>query len=188
MFKVSLSRLSAILPVLWAVTPALAASESGGLKLISFTTLLGEIVTFAILIWVVMKYVWPPLMNAVETRQKEIADGLADAEEGRQSLAAASERKEELLKEARERVGVLVAEGEQRKSAIVNAAKTEAETERARILEQGRRDVIAERAAMQREMEQQLGGLVIAGATQILQREVDEKSHTGIIESLKKDL
>ena len=123
MFKVSLFRLSAILPVLWAATPALAASEGGGLKLISFTTLLGEIITFVILIWVVMKYVWPPLMNAVETRQKEIADGLADAEEGRQSLAAASERKEELLKESRERVGVLVAEGEQRKSAIVNAAK-----------------------------------------------------------------
>ena len=186
MLKVS--KLLAVLLALLAAMPALAASEGGGLKLISFTTLLGEIATFVILIWVVMKFVWPPLMNAVETRQKEIADGLAAAEEGKQSLAVAAEEKNMLLKEARERAGVLVADGEQRKSAIVDSAKTEAESERTRILEQGRRDVESERAAMQREMEQRLGGLVIAGAAQILQREVDEKSHADIVESLKKGL
>lgn len=175
-----------LLVALSVVSPAMAAE--GGLKLLSFSTLLGEMITFAILVWVMMKFVWPPLMKAIESRQKEIADGLAAGEQGRQELLAAEEEKSALLSEARAKTGDIVAGGEKRRTAIVEAAKQEAEAERARIVEQGRRELESERVAMQREMEQKLGGLVIVGATQILQREVDAKAHQDIIESLKKGL
>lgn len=168
-----------------ATTPALAA---GGLKLISFSTLLGEIVTFAILVYVVMKFVWPPLMAAIETRQKEIADGLAAAEQGKQELAAANERKDELLSGARAQVGVLIADGEKRKNDIVDSARAVAETEKERILEQGRRDLELERSAMCRELEHKVGELAMAGAAKILAREVDAKTHTDIVDSLKNSM
>ena len=170
-----------------AVLAAPAAAE-GGLKLLSFTTLLGEIITFAILVWVVMKFVWPPLMKAIEARQKEIADGLAAADQGRQDLQAAEERKTELLAEARDKAGQIIADGEKRKSEIVDAARGEAETENARIMEAGRQELALERTAMYREMQQKVGELALVGASKILMREVDEKAHADIVESLKKDL
>lgn len=176
---------AALLAVALAAT-APAAAE--GLKLLSITTLLGEIITFAILVWVVMKFVWPPLMNAVESRQKEIADGLAAADQGKQELAAATGRKDEMLSDARDRASQLIAEGEKRKSEIVNSAKGEAEAENARILEQGRKTLELERSAMCRELEQKVGELALAGASQILAREVDEKAHADIVDSLRKSL
>lgn len=173
----------------WALLfSASPAAAEGGFKLLSFTTLLGEIITFAILVWVVMKFVWPPLMRAVETRQKEIADGLAAAEQGRQDLAAAESRKDELLADARARAGQILAEGEKRKNDIVESARGEAEAENVRILEQGRRALELERSAMSRELQQKVGALALAGASRILAREVDAKAHEDIVESLKQKL
>ena len=165
-----------------------AAMAEGGLKLISFSTLIGEIVTFGILVYVVMKFVWPPLMNAVATRQKEIADGLAAGEQGRQDLAAAKDRKDELLGDARAKAGVLIADGEKRKSDIVDSARAVAESEKERILEHGRRELEMERSAMCRELEHKVGELAVAGASKILAREVDASTHADIVESLKQSM
>ena len=163
-----------------------AAAAEGGLKLLSFTTLIGEMITFAILVYVVMKFVWPPLMNAIETRQKEIADGLAAAERGRQELADAEGRKGAILAEARAKSGEMVADSEKRGHLLMETARQEAEAEKARIIESGRREVEAERLAMQREMEGRLGTLIIAGTEHVLRREVDAGAHQDIVESMKK--
>ncbi len=165
-----------------------AFGAEGGLKLLSVTTLIGEIITFAILVWVMMKFVWPPLMGAIESRQKEIADGLAAAEQGKKELADAASSRQQIVAEARASAGKLVGEGEERKAAIVASAREEAEGERSRIVEQGRREVENERAAMRREMQQRVGGLAVVGAAKILRREVDEKAHADIIDSLQKGL
>ena len=175
-----------IATVLMAAATMPAAAE--GLKLLSFSTLLGEIITFAILIWVVMKFVWPPLMNAIETRQKEIADGLAAAEQGRQELRAADARKDELLTDARAKAAQLIAEAQKRKSEIIDSARGEADAENARILAQGQQALELERATMCRELQQRVGALAISGASQILTREVDAAAHNDIVESLKKSL
>ena len=164
------------------------AAWATGFKLLSLSTLFGQIITFAILVWVVMKYVWPPLMKAVETRQQEIADGLAAAEQGKQALQDADARKEEVLAEARSRAGQIVSEGEQRRNDMIAAARGEAESEKERILQQGRRDVELERAAMAREMQQQVGALATGAAAQIVGREVDAATHADIFESLKAKL
>lgn len=169
-----------------AAMPGTAAAE--GFKLLSFSTLLGQIITFAILVWVVMKFVWPPLMKAIDERQKDIADGLAAGERGRQELQSAEEEKSTLLSGARAKISDLLAGGEKRRNEIIEAAKKDAETERARIVEDGRREVEAERLAMQRHFEEKIGGLVVAGAAQILQREVDKKAHQDIIASVKESL
>lgn len=166
--------------------PAAAGAAEGGLKLLSFTTLIGEMITFAILVWVVLKFIWPPLMNAVEARQKEIADGLAAAERGKQELADADREKDMILSQAREKSSGIVADGETRGNAIVDAARQEAEAEKARIIEAGQREVEADRVALQRELQEKLGALVIAGTEQILRREVDAAAHRDIIDTMKK--
>jgi F-type H+-transporting ATPase subunit b len=165
--------------------PFAAHAAEGGLKLLSFTTLLGQIITFAILVWVMLKYVWPPLTRAVEARQKEIADGLAAANQGKQELADAESQKRALLTEAKDKSAELLAEGEKQRAAIVEAARADAEAERARIVEAGKREVESERAAMRRELQNKVGELALAGATQILRREVDARAHQDIVSALK---
>ena len=165
-----------------------AAAEGGGLKLLSVTTLLGEFITFGILIWVMMKFVWPPLTAAIENRRKEIADGLAAAEQGKKDLAAAAAEKDAIVKEARAAAGKIIAEGESQKAAIVASAREEAENEKKRIVQQGVREVETERAAMQRDMQKRIGGLVVSGAARILGREVDPKAHADIVDSLREKI
>ena len=168
--------------------PSAGAAEGGGLKLLSVTTLLGEFITFGILIWVMMKFVWPPLMTAIESRRKEIADGLAAAEQGKKDLAAAADEKAAIVKEARAAAGKIIAEGESQKAAIVASAREEAENEKKRIVQQGVREVETERAAMQRDMQKRIGGLVVSGAARILGREVDPKAHADIVDSLREKI
>lgn len=189
--KAILMRLLVAVSLSAAVVGVAAAAEDGGgggLKLLSFTTLIGEMLTFAVLVVVMMKFVWPPLMNAIESRQKEIADGLSAAERGKQELADAEKQKASVLDAAKSKSSELIAEGEKRRSEIVEAAKQEAETERARIIASGHSEVESERMAMQRELEGKLSGLVLAGVAKILDREVDSKTHAGIIDSLKEQI
>ena len=166
-----------------AVFPAPAFAA--GLNLLSLWTLVGEIITFAILVWVVMKFVWPPLMNAVETRRKEIADGLAAGERGRRDLEDAEQRKTELLSDANAKASARLEDSRKQGAEIVAQARQEAEAEKARIVASGQREVATERAAMQRELQNKLGELVVAGASKVLDREVDASAHAAMIESLK---
>ena len=170
---------AAVLPV-----PAFAA----GLNLLSLWTLVGEIITFAILVWVVMKYVWPPLMNAVEERRKEIAEGLAAGEQGRKDLDAAEKRKDELMADANASASKRLEDSRKRGEEIVAEARREAEAEKARIVESGHQEVEAERTAMRRELQGRVGALAVAGAEKILGREVDAAAHAGMVDALKKEL
>ena len=170
-----------------AVFPAPAFAA--GLNLLSLWTLLGEIITFAILVWVVMKYVWPPLMNAVETRRKEIADGLAAGERGRKDLEAAEQRKDELMADANAEAAKRLEESRKRGEEIIAQARAEAEREKARIVAAGHQEVESEKSAMRRELQEKLSDLVVAGAARILGREVENPDiHAGMVDSLKKEL
>lgn len=169
-----------------AVFPAPAFAA--GLNLLSLWTLVGEIITFAILVWVVMKYVWPPLTNAVEQRRKEISEGLAAGEQGRKDLEAAEKRKDELMADANAAAAKRLEDSRKRGEEILAQARRDAEGEKARIVAAGHQEVEAERASMQRELRQKLGELAVAGAARILNREVDPAAHAGMVESLKKEL
>ena len=151
-------------------------------------SLIGQAITFGILIWVTMKYVWPPLSGAIDKRNKEIAEGLDAAEQGRQSLAEAKDRRNELIEQGRAKQSEHIAEGSRRRDEIVHAATDEANKEKERIIAEGQRQVEQERLAMVRDLQQNYADLVVAGAGRILKREIDAKAHQDIVDDLIKEI
>jgi F-type H+-transporting ATPase subunit b len=151
-------------------------------------TLVMQAVAFAAFIWFTAKFVWPPLMGAIETRQKQIADGLAAAEAGRNSLSKAEVKIGEMMKEAKNRSADIIAQGEKLKSETVEQAKAEAKAEADRILVAAKAEIQQEIARAKESLRDQLGDLVVAGASKILQREVDAKAHADLIASIKQQL
>jgi F-type H+-transporting ATPase subunit b len=151
-------------------------------------TLFAQAAAFAAFIWFTYRFVWPPLMGAIETRQKQIADGLAAAEAGRNSLSKAEVKIGEMMKEAKNRSADIIAQGEKLKSETVEQAKAEAKAEADRILVAAKAEIQQEIARAKESLRDQLGDLVVAGATKILQREVDAKAHADLIASIKQQL
>ena len=108
-------------------------------------TLLGQTLAFIIFVWCCMKFVWPPLMNAIEARQKRIADGLADADRAVKDLELAQAKATDQLKEAKVTANEIIEQANKRKAQIVEEAKAEADAERAKIIAQGKAEIEAER-------------------------------------------
>ncbi len=151
-------------------------------------TLLMQALAFAAFIWFTAKFVWPYLMRAIEARQKEIADGLAAGEQGRQSLASAEKRIDDLVGEAKSKAAEIVAQGEKLRSETVDAAKAEAKAEGDRILAAARAEVQQEVARAREALRNQVADLAVAGAQKILQREVDAKAHADLLASIRGQL
>jgi len=151
-------------------------------------TLLMQAVAFAAFIWFTAKFVWPPLMGAVANRQKQIADGLAAGEEGRQSLANAEKRIADLLAEAKTRSSEIIAQGEKLKVETVDAARAEAKAEAERILVAARAEIQQELSRAREALRNQVADLAVAGASQILKREVDAKAHADLLATIRQQL
>jgi F-type H+-transporting ATPase subunit b len=151
-------------------------------------SLIGQMITFGILIWVTMKYVWPPLIGAIDRRNKEIAEGLDAAAQGKQALDDATARKDELINQGRAKQSEHIADGKRQHDEIVASAASDAEAERERIIAEGRKTVEQERLAMTRELQASYADLVVAGASKILRREVDAKAHQDIVDEMIKDI
>jgi F-type H+-transporting ATPase subunit b len=151
-------------------------------------TLLMQAVAFAAFIWFTAKFIWPPLMRAVEARQKTIADGLAAGEQGRQSLASAEKRMGELLNEAKSRSAEIVAQGEKFRVETVEEAKAEAKAEAERIMAGARAEIEQEVARAKEHLRQQVAVLAVAGAEKILAREVDAKAHADLLDAIKRQI
>lgn len=151
-------------------------------------TLFAQAAAFAAFIWFTYRFVWPPLMGAIEARQKQIADGLAAAEAGRTSFAKAEVKIGEMMKEAKGRSAEIIAQGEKLRNETVEQAKAEAKAEAERILAAAREEIQQELARARESLRDQLGDLVVAGASKILQREVDAKAHAELIASIQRQL
>lgn len=151
-------------------------------------TLFVQLVVFFIGAWVTMKYIWPPLIKALEERQKKIADGLAAAERGNRSLDEAQRHIAKLEADARASGAARAAEAEKQAAAIIEAAKKDAEVERARILAQAKVDAEQEMARAKNALRDQVAVLAIAGAEQILKREVNAQVHADLLGQLKAKL
>jgi F-type H+-transporting ATPase subunit b len=151
-------------------------------------TLIAQAVSFALFIWFTVKFVWPPMLRAIEARQKTIADGLAAAEQGRRSLETSTRQAEDAVRDARSRAADILAQAEKRAAQIVDEARNAAK-------EEGNREKAAARAeidqAVTRAREQlrdRVASLAVAGAEKILRREVDAKAHADLLEAIKRDL
>lgn len=148
-------------------------------------TLFFQMVVLFIGAMVTMKYIWPPLIKALEERQKKIADGLAAAERGTRSLDDAQRKIAQFEAEARAAGQQRAAEAEKQAAAIVEQARKDAESERARILAQAKADAEQEMARAKSALRDQVAVLAIAGAEQILRREVNAQVHGDLLAQLK---
>ena len=148
-------------------------------------TLIGQMAAFLLFIWFCAKLVWPPLLRAIEARQKQIADGLAQAERGRSSLADAQKQTDVILKEARDRAHELMAQAEKSANQRVEDAKGQAKTEADRIVAAAHAQVGQEVQAAKQQLREQVAALAVAGAEKILRREVDARSHSDMLNQLK---
>ena len=151
-------------------------------------TLIMQAAAFAAFIWFTAKFVWPPLMRAVETRQKQIADGLAAADEGRKSLANAEKRIADLVGEARSKASEIVAQGEKFRQETVAQAKAEAKAEADRIIAAAKAEIAQEIARAKEDLRHQVSSLAVAGAEKILKREVDAKAHADLLAEIQRQV
>ena len=134
--------------------------------------------------WVTMKYIWPPLIRAIEERQKKIDEGLAAADKGEMALAEA----QAIKAEARAQALAIMNDGEKRGQAIVEEAKAQAQVEADRIIEAAKAEVAQEAERLREQLREEVARLAVAGAEQILRREVDTKVHAQMLEQLKAKL
>jgi F-type H+-transporting ATPase subunit b len=151
-------------------------------------TLFSQAAAFAVFIWFTVKFVWPPLMRAIEDRQKTIADGLAAGERGKHELELASHRSSDALKEAKQRASDIIAQAEKRASQIIEEAKGTAKDESDRIIVGAKAEVDQEVFRAKETLRQQVADLAVAGAAKILRREVDAKTHAELLTAIKAEL
>ncbi len=151
-------------------------------------TLLMQAAAFAAFIWFTAKFVWPPLMRAIDTRQKQIADGLAAGEQGRQSLASSEKRIADMMSEAKGRSADIIAQGEKLKTETIEAAKTQAKVEADRILAGAKAEIEQEIMRAKEALRNQVADLAVAGASKILKREVDAKAHADLLAAIRQQL
>ncbi len=151
-------------------------------------TLIAQAITFAILVLVIVKFVWPPLLNAIETRQKEIADGLAAAQEGRSALDVAAKKSEATLNDAKQKASEIVVQAEKRATQIIEEAKSTAKVEGERIIAGAKAEIDQEVNRAKEGLRSQVSVLAIAGAEKILRKEIDGKAHSDMLSKLAAEL
>ena len=151
-------------------------------------TLIAQALAFALFIWLTAKFIWPVLMRKIEERQKQIADGLAAGERGRQELEAAGKRAHEELAKARDRVGEIIVSAEKRDSQMLDEAKAAAKAETDRILAAARADIDQQVARAKEMLREQISVLAVAGAEKILRREVNAQTHSELLSQLKREI
>lgn len=151
-------------------------------------TLFMQAAIFAVFIWFCARFIWPILMRAIGERQKQIADGLAAGEEAKQSLSRAEKQIAEMLSEAKTRASDIVAQGEKTKGETIEQARTEAKTEGDRLIAAAKAEIAQEVSRAKEALRNQVADLAVAGASQILKREVDAKAHAELLGALQKQL
>lgn len=147
-------------------------------------TILAQMLIFAIVIWVAMKFLWPEITGSIEERARRIAEGLAAAEQGRKDLASAETRVEELVKAARERALAMEHQAQARANQIVESAKQGAQTEAARILEMAHAQVALDAQKAREELRGKVAALAVSGAEKIIEREIDPRAHAQLLDKL----
>ncbi len=147
-------------------------------------TLIGQLLSFVVFVWVTMRYVWPPIIAALEERKQEIASGLAAAERGQHAQELAEERAKEVLRDAKSQAADIVAQAQKRAVEIIDGGKDDAHIEGERILAAARAEIEQDANRVRKELREKIGGLIVTGAEQILQKEINPGAHQEIIKSL----
>lgn len=151
-------------------------------------TLIGQAIAFAVFVWFCMKYVWPPVMQALQERQKKIADGLDAASRATRDLELAQEKAEETLRESKEQAQQILEQANKRANQIVEEARDNARAEGERIIEGARNEIDQEINRAKEELRAQVSLLAVAGAERILESSIDEAKHRELVDKLAAEL
>ncbi len=147
-------------------------------------TFLGQAVAFVIFVVLCMKWVWPPLMRAVEKRQKEIADGLEASQKAKKSLELAQSGATEALRQAKAEAAKIIEDAQKQRSMIIDRANEEALNEKNRIIASAKSEIEAEKNKAREELRAEVINLAVMGAEKILNKEVDEKSDQEMVRKI----
>ncbi|WP_339799362.1 F0F1 ATP synthase subunit B [uncultured Marinobacter sp.] len=151
-------------------------------------TLIGQAIAFAIFVWFCVKFVWPPITEAMSARQKKIADGLSAADRASLDLELAQEKAAQELRAAKEEAAVLIDQANKRANQIVEASKTEARAEGQKLIEQAEAEIGQERVRARDALRAEVAALAIAGAEKILEKSVDANAHSEMLDKLAAEL
>lgn len=151
-------------------------------------TLIGQMIAFAVFVWFCMKNVWPPLLGAIEERQKTIADGLAASEKAEKDLADAQAKVAAELDAAKAQAAEIIEQAKKRATQIVDEETQRGHAEREKIVAQGHAQIEADSNRAKEELRKQVSALAIAGAEKILAREIDAKAQADIVAKLVDEL
>lgn len=151
-------------------------------------TIFGQAITFAIFIWFTLKFVWPPITQALDQRAQAIADGLAAAERGKADLAKAELRSADALAEARQKGTEIIAQSEKRRAEIIEEAKAEAVAAAEKIRLAAQAEVEQELYRAREALRAQVAALAVSGAERILRKEIDASRHAELLSAISAEL
>jgi F-type H+-transporting ATPase subunit b len=151
-------------------------------------TLIAQLISFAVFVWFTMKYVWNPIIKALDERKTEIANGLAAAERGQHEQELAQERAKEVLHDAKAQAADIVSQAQARAAEILDGAKVDARSEGERIVHAAQAEVEQEVNRAREHLRERVAELAVAGAEKILQKEIDAKVHSDIVNTLAKQI
>lgn len=151
-------------------------------------TLIGQSISFAFFVWFCMKFIWPPLVKALEERKQSIADGLAAAERGKHEKELAESRAKEVLHEAKDQASDIIGHAQKRASEIVEEAKEQAREEGARLVTAAQAEIEREVNRAREELRAQVVSLAVSGASRVLSKEIDAQSHGAMLDDLVSNL
>ena len=151
-------------------------------------TLIGQTLSFFLFVWFCKKFVWPPMVNAMQERQNQIADGLAAAEKGQQAQEVAEKEAAQLISEAKSQAAEIIASAEKRGSSVVEEAKATATSEKERIIASAQAEVEQDVHSAREELRTQVSSIAVAAASKIVDKEIDESAHAALIDDLVQQL
>lgn len=151
-------------------------------------TLIGQSIAMIVFVWFCMRFIWPPLMKAIEERQTQIADGLAAAERGEQRLDEARAESQKIVEEARKQATAILDQANARANEIVAEGKADGEKERARQIAAAKAEIEQETNRAREELRGQVSAIAVASAEKILRREIDARAHEDILGQLAREL
>ena len=151
-------------------------------------TLIGQSIAMVVFVWFCMKFIWPPIMNAIETRQKQIEEGLAAADQGQDKLLRAQAEADDIVSDARKQATSILDQAHARANEIVAEGKSDGVKERERQLAAAQAEIEQETNKAREELRGQVSAIAIASAEKILNREIDSKAHEDILGKLAQEL
>ncbi len=151
-------------------------------------TLIGQSVTFGIFVWFCMKFIWPHIVGALESRRKQIADGLAAADRGKHELELAARRASETLHDAKTKASEIIAQAEKRAAQLIDEAKNAAKEEGDRMIHAAKAEIEQETHRAREALRADVARLVVAGAERVLRREIDADAHAQLLETIRNEL